>query len=122
MSTVVQVDKKVLMGQDDIIRFQFVTHCYIERISISDADLDCLTLLAKTGTQELQVFCGMVVEQDIFKSVQTVRNALAKGERLGLIVKNGKNKKQILINPALNIAVSGSILLDFKFLYRANAA
>ena len=121
MSTVVQVDKKVIMSHDDIIRFQFVTHCYIERVSISDADLDCLTLLAKTGAQELQIFCETATQHQIFKSVQTVRNALAKGERLGLIVKNGKNKKQIMINPDLKISTQGTILLDFKFLHKSAA-
>lgn len=119
---VIQVDKKVIMGHTDIVRFQILTHCILEKISVSDADLDCLTLLALNGKHELQSFCELVSEKNIFKSIQTVRNVLAKVEKKGLIVKDGKNKKKILINPALKIQVNGTILLDYKFLYKANAA
>ncbi len=33
-----------------------------------------------------------------------------------MIVKEGKNKKKIAINPELNIHSHGNILLNFKFL------
>jgi hypothetical protein len=83
---------------------------------VSDADLNCLTLLAIEGEQELTSFCNKASDKDIFSSTQSVRNCLTKAEKKSLIVKEGKNKKKISINPGIKVYASGNILLDFKFL------
>ena len=116
MALVNQVNKKVQMKLWDIVKYQILTYCYINQISVSDADLECLTLLAINGEQELTQFCNMVHYEEIFKSTQNVRNVFSKAEKKNLIVKEGKSKKKILLNPELNIVTKGNILLDFKFL------
>jgi hypothetical protein len=84
---------------------------------VSNADLECLTLLSLNSPIELTHFCYDASEEhEVFKSSQTVRNSINKAEKAGLILKNPNNKKEISINPDLKIQTEGRILLDFKFL------
>jgi hypothetical protein len=116
MAIVNQVDKRVRMDKWGIVKYQILTHCYLNKISVSEADLNCLTYLALEGDQELTNFCVKAHVKDIFSSIQSVRNCLTKAEKKNLIKKEGKNKKKIFINPELKVFSKGSILLDFKFL------
>lgn len=117
MALVNQVQKHVRMAKWDTIKFQLVTHCYLNRIMVSNADLECLTLLSLNSPIELTHFCYDASEEHrVFKSAQTVRNSINKAEKAGLVLKNVSNKKQISINPNLKIQTEGTILLDFKFL------
>lgn len=125
------VDKKVHMDLEDIIKFQLITHCYINRLNISDADLKCLTLLALNQGAELSEFCNACCEHDkrdrdpeldytqvIFKTPQTVRNCLGKMEKQNIIFKSGKgNKKIVALNPDMKIQTSGNIILDYKLFH-----
>jgi hypothetical protein len=97
-------------------KYQLLTYCFLSNIHLSDAELNCLTYLALKGEQELTSFCNVIHEQQIFSSPQSARNCLAKLQKKGMLVKEGKNKKKIIINPALNIFSNGNVLLDFKFL------
>jgi hypothetical protein len=117
MAIVNQVQKKVIMSKKDVIKFQILTHCYINRITLSDSDLECLTLLSTVGPIELSSFCFEASDEySIFKSEQTVRNCINKCEKNNLISKDAKNKKIVMINPNLKIQTEGSVLLDYKFL------
>jgi hypothetical protein len=116
MALVNQVNKKVKMSLWDIVKYQLLTHCYLNKISTSEADLNCLTYLALEGDQELTSFCAKAHTKDIFSSTQSVRNCLTKAEKKNLIIKEGKNKKKIFINPDIKIYSEGTVLLDFKFL------
>ena len=49
MALVNQVQKRVVMSKKDVIKYQILTHCYIKRITVSNSDLDCLTLLSDLG-------------------------------------------------------------------------
>lgn len=116
MAIVKQVDKRVRMTRWDIVKYQILTHCYLNKIQVSEADLDCLTYLAMEGQQELTDFCNKAHDKKIFSSTQSVRNCLTKAEKKSLIKKEGKNRKKIYINPEMSIYSNGNILLDFKFL------
>jgi hypothetical protein len=118
MALVNQVQKRVKMPKWDIVKFQILTHCYINRITVSESDLNCLTLLSFNEPVELTHFCyDASSEEDwIFKSSQTVRNSINKAEKNGLVVKDAENKKLIMLNPNLKIQVKGTVLLDYKFL------
>ncbi len=121
MALVNQVEKRVRMSPWQIVKYQILTHCYLFEIPISEADLNCLTLLAIEGDQELTSFCNKAYEKKIFSSTQSVRNCLTKAEKKNLIRKEGKNKKKIYIHPDLKVSSSGNILLDYKFLCVATA-
>lgn len=116
MAIVNQVDKRVRMDRDQIVKFQLITHCYLSKIPVSEADLDCLAFLAMEGEQELTSFCIKAHGKNIFSSQQSVRNCLTKAEKKNLIIKEGKNKKKIYINPDIKVFSEGNILLDYKFL------
>lgn len=119
MALVNQVQKKVIMSKRDVIKFQILTHCYIKGITLSDSDLECLTLLSTIGPIELSSFCFEASdEHSVFKSEQTVRNCINKCEKNKLVLKDPANKKIVMINPNLKIQTEGDILLDYKFLGR----
>jgi hypothetical protein len=114
MAIVNQVQKRIRMELWDITKFQISVHCQLNDISVSTLDLNCLTLLALYGERELTEFCEAATKEQIFGSSQSVRNALAKAEKRNLIIKQGKSKKKIKINPELKIQTQGNILLDYK--------
>jgi hypothetical protein len=116
MAIVNQVEKRAKMSIDQIVQYQLLTHCFIANITLSVADLKCLTVLALDKEQELNAFCNKIHQKGIFKSPQSVRNAVIKAEKNGLIVKEGKSKKKIWLNPDLKLQTLGNILLDYKFL------
>lgn len=115
-----KVHKRVKMDTWRAVKYQLLTCCYLRNIISSDAELECLTFLAISGDQELTDFCNKSYEKKIFKSSQSARNALTKLEKKSLIVKQGKNKKKIGINPALQISTKGNLLLNFEFLALAS--
>jgi hypothetical protein len=118
MALVNQVQKRVKMPKWNIVKFQILTHCYINKITMSESDLDCLTLLSFNQPIELSNFClDASSEEDwIFKSPQTVRNSINKAEKNKLVIKDPNNKKLIMLNSDLKIQTDGIILLDYKFL------
>lgn len=116
MAIVNQIDKRVRMSKWEIVKYQLLTHCYLNRINVSESDLNCLTFLAMEGDQELTSFCNKAYAKQIFSSIQSVRNCLTKAEKKLLIRKEGKNKKKIYINPDIKVFSEGNILLDYKFL------
>jgi hypothetical protein len=112
-----QVQKRVVMSKNDVIKYQILTHCYINRITMSESDLECLTLLSLLGPIELSHFCYEASdEHKIFKSEQTVRNCINKCEKNNLVSKDPVNKKVVFIEPSLKIQTEGDVLLDYKFL------
>jgi len=118
MALVNQVQKRVRMPKWEIVKFQILTHCYINRIAVSESDLNCLTLLSFNEPIELTHFCydASAEEEWIFKSPQTVRNCINKAEKNKLVIKDTGNKKLIMLNPALKIQTQGTVMLDYKFL------
>jgi hypothetical protein len=117
MAIVNQVSKIVKMDHWNIVKYQIATHCYLKDIQISKPDLSCLTFLALSGERELPEFCTLAAEHGIFKTSQSVRNALAKAAKKKLITKDGKNKKKIKIAEELNVQINGNILLIHKLVY-----
>lgn len=117
MVKVNHVKKKLILTQRDIIKFQIMNHCFVNDIQLSNSELDCLTLLGVCGLYELAEFCNIAVEENIFKTAQTVRNFLSKAESLGLINKEGTNKKKISLKDTLKIQTTGNILLDIRAIY-----
>lgn len=111
------VEKKVRMGLYDIIKYQILSHCYVNRITVTESDLDCLATLALAGEYDLTEFCLLATEKRIFKSTQSVRNCLVKLEKNNLINKEGKTKKKIGLNPQMRIQASGNIMVNHKFFH-----
>lgn len=127
MAKVNLVSKKITMDLWNIIKFQLLTHGYIQGIPLSESELNCLTLLGINKESELSDFCNASCSEEqrdkepaleykshIFKNPQTVRNCLSKLEKLGFITKEGKNRKKIFLSKNLKIQILGNIVLDYK--------
>ena len=127
MAKVNLVSKKITMDLWNIIKFQLLTHGYIQGILLSESELNCLTLLGINKESELSDFCNASCSEEqrdkepaleykshIFKNPQTDRNCLSKLEKLGFITKEGKNRKKIFLSENLKIQILGNIVLDYK--------
>ena len=111
------VEKKVRLAKTDIIGYQLITYCFFNNITLSKLDIDCLVQLAIRKQIELNKFCAEIGGSKlIFGSPQSVRNAINKASAKKLVIKKGKNKKLLFINPEINLQVDGSIMLDYKYL------
>ena len=134
MAKVKLVNKQVRMDLDEIIKFQLITHCYINHIAMSDLDFECLINLGKIGEYELTDFCTLMAEkrhEEKLKtwksekhgakkpnvSPQTIRNVLIKVEKDNLLIKTGAGRKKITLNPDLKIQLDGNILLNIKLVH-----
>ena len=116
MAVVNKVDLKLKVDIDTTIMYQILTYCFYNNILITNSDLKFLMHLSKNNNMELTKFCLLLVDNDIFKSPQSARNAITKAEKKNLLIKNGNNKKTISINPDINIQTEGLVLLDYKIL------
>jgi hypothetical protein len=117
MAEVNQVVKKTKVDKWDIIKFQLTTYCFFNKLSLSNADLDCIILLAMSDDlDELNTICIKVCDMNIFKTPQSVRNSLNKMEKKGILVKSGKGKKKLVINPDIGLIKEGNILLNYNLL------
>lgn len=115
MAQVNQVIKKGVMTKWEVVKYQLLTYCFIKKLHVSDAEMDCLVLLA-IDDDDLNVLCKKACEMNIFKTPQSVRNSLNKLEKKNLISKKGKNKKKLSINEEVGIVKDGNILLNYNFL------
>jgi len=116
------VKKRVRMGHRDIIKFQLITEAFINTLSITNSELDCLALLGAYGEYDMADFCNSIVEEQIFSNSQTVRNFLNKAEKTGLILKKtikGSNRKKVRLNPTFNIQTEGTIILQYTIAHVA---
>ena len=110
-----KVDKRVKLDKKQVVRYQIMTHCFLNGIQVSESDLNCLTELGLREQDELTSFCNTVAEKKIFKTPQSARNAINKAEKKNLLTKEGKSRKTIRLNESLNIQVNCTVLLYFKF-------
>ncbi len=116
MALVNKVDLKLKVDIDTSIMYQILTYCFFNSILITNSDLKFLMYLSKNNKMELTKFCLLLVNNNIFKSPQSARNAITKAEKKNLLIKKGSNKKTISINPEINVQNSGLVLLDYKIL------
>lgn len=115
------------MKRGPYIKFQIRVFCYLNGLMtkkkqsniqsqykiitlISDADIDCMTLLGMVGGADLTEFCSKTVELGIFKSIQSTRNALDKLEDKGLVIKEGMSRKKVYLSPVLQVNSEKSVI------------
>lgn len=125
-----RITRKVrLDSRLDSIKYQLITELvFLRKVQLIDSDLTYLSYLTVMGPIPLKEFChqmvlalhGPDVTTDPNKypvRLQTVRNRLNTLEKKGLVLKQGKGKKQIMLNPAIGIEAQGNVLLEYNFIY-----
>jgi hypothetical protein len=114
MAKALVVDKQVPLSLKEVIKFQINMHCFINKIRLSPAQLDCLALLGLYGDMNMSDFCSEVVSEEIFGNVQTTRNFITKCVKDGLVVRSGLGNKLVSISKELELLTEGTILLNLK--------
>lgn len=116
MALVNQVNKRVMFTHFNIVKYQILTYGFINNLSLSEGELNTLTILAVLGQQELTVFCDFLHSKKIFSSSQSARNCITRLEKKNLIEKKGKNKKKIQMSDSIVVVTKKPVLLNFNFL------
>lgn len=114
MAKALVVNKQVSLSLIDIIKYQLNMHCFINKIRISPAQLDCLSMLGLYGEINMSDFCNEVVSEEIFGNVQTTRNFITKCVKDDLVTRSGLGNKLVSINKNLELLTEGTILLNLK--------
>lgn len=114
MAKALVVNKQVSLSLIDIIKYQLNMYCFINKIRISPAQLDCLSMLGLYGEINMSDFCNEVVSEEIFGNVQTTRNFITKCVKDDLVTRSGLGNKLVSINKNLELLTEGTILLNLK--------
>ena len=114
MAKAVIINKNIQLSLFDIIKFQINTHCFMNRIKLSPAQMDCLTLLGLYGEINMSDFCIEVVKEEVFGNVQTTRNFVTKCIQKGLVKRGGVGNKLISLADPLEVLTEGNIVLNLK--------
>lgn len=112
------IERKILGSRADIVKYQLITYCFVNKIIISEGDIACIVHLACKGKQSLNEYCQEYYQELNYQGAQQLRNCIhriAKAEQK-MILKEGKSNIQIYLNPSLNIITSGPIYLNYKLL------
>lgn len=115
----IKVDKVIRLNKLEIIRYQLMHHCFINKIRLSDTELSCLSLLGQLGEVRLSEFNKIASSKaggNILGSAMAIASCLSKIERTGLFVKKNNGKKVIFLNPTLNIQSEGNIIINLKLI------
>ena len=125
-----RVVKKVrLDSMLSAVKYQLITELvFLRKQLLIDSDLTYLSLLTIMGPMPLKDFCtkavvyvyGQEILHDVLKhpvKVQTVRNRLGLLQKRGFIIKQGKGKKMLMLNPAIPVVKQGNVLLEYNFIY-----
>lgn len=79
-------EKIQLKERDEVIKLHIIIKCFEKNINLSDADINCLLELNRTGYNT--EFYKNCVNNKYYKSEQTVRNAIARMTNLGILFSN----------------------------------
>ena len=120
MSTTVNpwIVKKQDMSREQMIRFQILVYCHLQSIELTRDELKCLTHLGVLGISDLNYLCSDLVTTRIYTSSSSARNAVGRLESKGLVHKDGKNKKKVMLSPDMRVQCDGNIYVEIKCLYR----
>lgn len=110
----IKIEKKVKLDKFELVKYQLIHHCFINRIKLSETELNCLALLGELGNIRLTDFCKKAADKSILGSPIAVSSCLSKIEKSKLFLKTGMGKKLIFLNPDLQIKSEGNIILEIK--------
>ena len=114
---VIPVVMKYRLGRRDQVKFQLLVHFHFKGIKLTDNELECLTLLAIGGKQRLTEFCRLLTTEGVSQTVQSARNTLTKLTDMGLVGKEGSNRKLVYAIPGIEVIVEGSSLVNIQCAY-----
>lgn len=116
MAAPVQIEKIIKMDMFEIVKFQLITHCFVERIKLNETQLNVLSLLGVCGEIAMLDFYKLVNDKGYLNGDTAVNNCLRQIERSNLFIKKKglKQGKNVYLNPDIGLVSEGSILLNYK--------
>jgi hypothetical protein len=117
MAKALIVNKQLPLSLLEIIKLQLNLYCFTNKIRLSPAQLDCLSLLGLYGDINMSDFCNEVVSEEIFGNVQTTRNFITKCIKENLVSRHGLGNKLVSLNKNLELLTEGTILFNLKAYY-----
>lgn len=114
MAKFISVNKTVQKELFDIVKFQLIYYCFENKVSLSETEMNCLSLLGCKGEIRLIEFCRLAVDVGLLGTPTAVNNCLCRIEHSKLYIKKGAGKKIIFLNPDLGVQTKGNILLNYK--------
>lgn len=108
------VEKRIDLNKFEIIKYQLIQHCFVNKIWLNETELNCLSFLGECGQLRVTEFCKLAVEKGIQNHPIAVNNVLTKLKDKNLVIKQKSGKKIIFLNPALNIQSEGNIVINIK--------
>lgn len=95
MATEFLIDKIEFPTKSDVLRLHLTVKCFQKEVNLSSADINSLVELYEVGYSHQ--FLSNCVEKGYFQSEQTVRNAVNKMTKLGILTSSKRGER--VINP-----------------------
>lgn len=108
------VEKIIYLDKFEIVKYQLMNHCFINKIKLNHTELDCLSYLGELGEIRLAEFTIKAAERGILSNHNAVNNCLNKLEQSKLFIKKGAGKKIIFLDPELKIQSEGNVIVTLK--------
>jgi hypothetical protein len=108
------IEKRVPLSLHDIVKFQISHHCFLNNIKIAPNELTCLAYLGEWGEMNFTDFCEQIVDTELYSNPQTVRNAMLKYIRTGLVLRKGKANKIVTISDSIGVLNEGNIIIKMQ--------
>ncbi len=108
------VETKVQLSTFEIIKYQFLHHCFMNKLLLNNTDIICLSLLGEAGMIPLGEFCKLVVDKKVLKNPIGVNNVLKRLIDKKLVVKERREMQMVFLNPELKIQIDGNIVINIK--------
>lgn len=120
----VSKERKVLTLKEAIM-FQLLYYSFFNEYDLTNSQLSLITFLYYILSNKeysngvpIPLFCKLAKEEGLYKSTQSVRNAINTiNKSTDFIVLEGDGKKRLYINDKLQVMTNGNIFLNYKLLY-----
>lgn len=110
------VNKNITLSKFEIVKYQLIHYCFINKIWLGETELNCLSLLGECGPIQMTDFWQLVVDKEVLKHPIGVNNVLRRLQDKKLVIKQKSGKKVVLLNPDLNIQSDGDIVINLKLI------
>jgi len=113
---VTKVEKSARLELREIVELQLNIHFLLQKKIVSPALCTCFAMIAERGKMHLLDICNEASDDGVYSNPMSVRCALNKAVKEGILVKEGgSHRKTLRLSDDIQIASSGNILVTYQF-------